>query len=60
MNLLFPIYPIVKKYKNLLYMRMKLCFNNVILMTERRGFYNNLLSDSFGEEKAYERITTNQ
>ena len=28
--------------------------------TERRGFYNNLSSDSFGEEKAYERITTNQ
>lgn len=38
MNLLFPIYPIVKKYKNLLYMRMKLCFNNVILMHRKERF----------------------
>ena len=34
----FPIYPIVKKYKNLLYMRMKLCFNNVILMHRKERF----------------------
>ena len=34
--------------------------NHKYIVVERRGFYNNLSSDSFGEEKAYERITTNQ
>ena len=38
MNLLFSDIPLLKKYKNLLYMRMKLCFNNVILMHRKERF----------------------
>lgn len=38
MNKFFPIGPHFDKYKILLYMRIKICFNNVILMYRKERF----------------------